>query len=207
MVDIQDITSLPTGKAVECKRNLFPMKFILKILTALTLLSGSQLQALPKHQGPSYDTKPRNALDTFAETLAKQNKLKLLLSGLGCIGGSKTGLWGLHFTSSEKMTLEQARPFAAQIGCELVNFMYANPLFNEYFPQADKDCPQPWKSNSLSLDDMSYKIAFWDEKVRRPTYPYLAQIRLCDGQLYYYYADPKDQALKDPIIDSLYKAE
>lgn len=161
------------------------------------LFLSSPLQALPKHYGPPYDTQPRNALDIYGEALAKQYQLKLLLSGTGSIVKSK-GTWALHFTSSQKMTLEQGRPFAEEIAKRLIGFMSSNPLFTEFFKKAEN-----YKRSTPSINDMGYKVAFWDEKINRPLPPYLAEIRLCDGKLYYYYANQKTQALEEPLIEQL----
>lgn len=165
-------------------------------MLACFLTFSPSLDAVRKHVGPSYDSNPRNALDKFAETLTKPYQLKLLISGLGGIVDSKTGLWALHFTSQQKMTLDQARPLAVHIASELINFMYTNPFFAEYMRQEGR-------GRVLSLEDMGYKIAFWDENVDRPLSPYLAEIRLRNGELYYYYADPQTQALQRPLVEPL----
>lgn len=170
------------------------MKFLPIILVWFFLVTPS-LSAVHKHYGPSVDRNTRNALDKFGEALAKPYQFKLLISGCGGIVGSTSGLWALHFTSQKKMTLDQARPLAVHMANELINFMFASPLFAEYMKLDRK--------GSLTLDCIGYKIAFWDENVDRPLRPYLAEIRLRDGELYYYYADPETQALQAPLVEPI----
>lgn len=73
-------------------------------------------------------------------------------------------------------------------------FSYARKKFAEKYPR---------ESAIVKNEMMSFRLAFWDENMERSFYPYLAQIQLVDHKLYYYYADPKTQALLDPIVEPL----
>jgi hypothetical protein len=151
------------------------------------------------HVGPAYDTRPRNHLDAFSKKLAKQLQLKLLYSGTRSLVDAEQAIWTLSLTSSQKFTLEQARKLAADLTYRLLCKIYEDPSFANYC----KISATKWRSEELKEEYVGFRLAFWDENVDRPLYPYVAQVRLADGNLYFYYADPQTQALQEPIVESL----
>lgn len=162
------------------------------LLTVAGLLMGA------KHIGPSYDTKPRYALDAFAKKLAKQHHLEFLNSGLGGLAGAKQGIWALSLVSREQMTLDEGRKLATAITRQLLHKVFTDPLFARY---CQKSCRAG--SEELKPEHVAFRLAFWDENTDRPLYPYLAQVRLAEGKLYFHYADPKTQALQEPIVEDV----
>lgn len=50
------------------------------------------------------------------------------------------------------------------------------------------------------------KIAYWDEEMNRPLLPYIADVRLQEGNITYYTADPITQALQVHLVESLPEA-
>lgn len=180
-----------------------------QFLSALAFFSAfffSPLQALPERSGPLYDSLPRGLLDCFAEKLGSPYGLKVLLSGTGeTIAKSKhRGLWAIHFVSQQTLTIEEARPMATYMAEELINFIYTNPSFTDYFAQLRYP---PNDKKKPALTDMGFRIAFWDENVNRPQRPYVAEIYLADGVLSYFYANPDTQALENPVVEPFAGAE
>jgi len=177
------------------------MKIIFSLICALSfcpLLFGA------KHNGPSYDTKPRNALDSLGERLAKKYNMKMLNTGLGYLADAPKATWCINFVNNQNLTIEQAEPIAANLVRAVLYEMYHNPLFNAYFLEVNKQRTNPkTKESILNNEKMSFKIAFWDANVNRPLYPYLAQIRFTGTAIYFHYADPQTQALQEPIVKTL----
>lgn len=138
------------------------------------------------------------ALDDFGEKLAKQFHLKFLNSGRKVLAGAQSpdGEWALNFISNQSMTIEQARPMVKEMAFAVLYNMYHDPIF-EVVVRTKR---LPFQSTTLNDRMIGFKISFWDSNNDRPLYPALAQIRLADEHLYYHYADPKTQALQDPIV-------
>lgn len=126
--------------------------------------------------------------------IASCHQLKLLDFCSGLIADSRIAYYGYHLTSSQPMTIDEARPLMAEIICYLLNVMYCDPHFENYFAMRKL----PFNNNLVAI-----RLAFWDEHVNRPLYPYLAQVRLSDSNVYYHYADPKTQSLQEPIVEPL----
>ncbi len=152
--------------------------------------------------GPLYDRTPRNALSEAAIAIGSPLHLNLIAAGLGDIAGATSSSltpWGLLFTSPDKLTLDQARPIINKISTELLEKIYKDPSFANYSIEALKRYPKmnypPVTNKSLAI-----RIDFWDENVDRPLHPYIAEIRLVEEKIYYYYADPKTQGLQEPFL-------
>jgi hypothetical protein len=146
------------------------------------------------HIGPSYDTKPRYAIDAFAKKLAKEYQLEFLNSGTGHMVDAKQGIWALSLVCRQPMTLDEGRQLATAIAQKLLNKVFTDPLFTQYCQK--ERCP-------LKSEYVAFRLAFWDKNTDRPQHPYLAQIRLADGNFFYHYADPITQALQPPIAEPL----
>lgn len=159
------------------------------LLTACFLMGAT-------HIGPAYDTRPRYAVDIFGKALAKEYQLEFLNGGLGDLADSKQGIWALNLVSRQEMTIEQGRQLAISIACKFLDKVYKDPLFAS-------SCQK--KGTSLKKEHVAFRLAFWDKNTDRPSYPFLAQIRLADGKLYYHYADPETLVLQEPIVEDFDK--
>lgn len=168
--------------------------FFLTVLALLTFGFFGAVQASPKH-----DVKARAAMDVFGKQIAKEYQLELLNTGLGSLADSSKGLWALNLVSHENQTLEQGRELATAIAKKLVQKVYTDPLFADYC----RIEARPGGSSAVKQEYVAFRLAYWDKNVNRPLHPYLAQIRLVDGSLYFHYADPKTQALQEPIVEAL----
>lgn len=149
------------------------------------------------HGGPPLDIKAQNSLDLFSEKMAAAYGFKFITSGLGAIADSVDAPWGRGFTCSEKFTLEEFRPIFSAFVHSFLNKIHQDPVFAEYYRSRTNDRRQ------VSATSIGIKVAFWDENVNRPLFPYLAQVRFANGEIYYHYADPKTQALTEPIVEAL----
>lgn len=149
-----------------------------------------------KHVGPSYSVKPYVSIEETAREIAAAHRLCLLNVTFGDIADSKKSPWGLSFTSQDSLTIDQARPMVASMLQALLYRLHHDPVFQEY-------CEQSFNKPTFGNHLIAFRLAFWDENVDRPLFPYLAQIRFADGQIYYHYANPKNQALQEPIIETL----
>lgn len=157
--------------------------------------------------GPEFDKKLRRSLDKFGRSLASKKDLQFIMIGENSIEKNECEKisWSIHFVSDQKKTIRQMRP----IVLEMVDAFYAkineDPLFKNYLVELENSHVVKIDSK-IELDNLGFKIAFWDENVERPKRPYLAQIRVANEQIYYYYADPETQALKDPYIETFDQA-
>jgi hypothetical protein len=150
------------------------------------------------HVGPKWDRRPRYALDAFAKVLAKEHQLEFLNSGVGIIANADQAIWAISLVSRQQMTLEQGRQFATTIAHKLYKKVLDDPLFAQYC----QEMSFIHKSSEVKKEYVAFRLAFWDKNTNRPLYPYLAQIRLADGNFFYHYADHETQALQTPIIET-----
>jgi hypothetical protein len=148
------------------------------------------------HIGPKYSVQTYLALENFAEKLAKEDQLEFLNSGVGSLADAKQGIWAVHFVSRQQLTLDQGRELANRLAQQLLKKVFSDPLFTQYFLKQKKD-------PTLKKEYVAFRLAFWTKEVNRPQYPFLAQIRLADGNLYYHYVDPLTQALQEPIVEAV----
>jgi hypothetical protein len=150
------------------------------------------------HGGPKWDRRPRYALDAFAKVLAKEHQLEFLNSGVGLIADADRAIWAISLVSRRQMTLEQGRQFATAIAHKLYRKVLNDPLFGQYCQEMSSF----YSSSEVKKEYVAFRLAFWDKNTNRPLYPFLAQIRLADGNLFYHYADPETQALQPPIVEA-----
>lgn len=144
-----------------------------------------------------YEKQAQEALRIEGQKLHKQYDLTLLSIGLGTIAHAPNNVsYGMLFSSPKKLTLEEGINLAKTVDLALLNTVYQNPVFAKF-------CEYQGYGRVVDQNFLGIRIAFWDENVDRPLYPYLAEIRIFEGNIYCYYADPKTSALeKDPIIQS-----
>lgn len=175
---------------------------IRKKIQKLLILSLCSIASLPLlgfiHYGPTYCRNAEAAIDTIAISIAKENDLTYIGDGMGSSIGATNSTWAAFYTCLKKLTIDEACELAGKAQTALANKIYEQPFFETYYQETNKSMsyrtPEHVNDHSAAT-----KIAFWDENVDRPLSPYLAEIRVINGQLLCYYADPKTQALEVPI--------
>lgn len=148
--------------------------------------------------GPAYSVKVERMIDDFGKKLAQKNEMKFLRSGVGAIVNSNLTAWDLSLTSNKNWTIEQARPIIVSMIKEFLNLVLDNPDIENYIKKISSN--RPSFNSELSPRRIGFKLAFWDENVDRPLPPYLAQIKVMEGKIFYFYANPKDQSLQQPPV-------
>lgn len=169
------------------------------ICRIVTFLLAINLLTSATHIGPKYDTRPRNHLDIFAKQYAVDHQLTFLNTGIGSLIDAKEGVWIINLISRQMLTIKEGRRLAADLTFQLLYKIYHDPSFANYC----KVAADFYRSAELKDEYVGFSITFWDQDTNRPLDPYLAQIRLVDGNLYYYYADPKTQKLQKPVLEPL----
>lgn len=149
-----------------------------------------------QYSGPSYEVKPKVALEAVGQQLGASQNLCLLNLSYGQLANAKKAQWALSYTSSAKMTIADVRPMVAMMVRTFLCKIYQDPIFMEYYQKAKL-------KSQFGPDSIAFKLAFWDENVDRPIAPYLAQVRFADGVVCYYYADPCTQVLQEPVVETL----
>ncbi len=164
----------------------------------LFILCGFISSCEKKHMGPKYDVVTWEAMDSVGENYEKKYQLNFLNSGLGDLVDCKTTLWALSLTSLQKIELDEGKKLAKLMMIDLLKEYNENEVFKNYI----KVFNGGYRTQKELFDNrkIGFKLAFWDENVDRPSHPYLAQIRLADEKVYFYYADEKTQALKEPPV-------
>lgn len=162
------------------------------LLSTLLLLIGCSEQQSP--DAPLYQS-----IDQFAKKWAKQHQMQFLNSSCGILSNGQNVLWDISLVSRQQLTLEEAREVAKDLTHSFLCKVYHDPLFAQ-------DCQESFRAKGdkeLREEYVGFRLAFWDQNMDRPLFPYVAQVRLADGCLFIHYADPQTQALQDPLVEPL----
>lgn len=153
-----------------------------------------------------------------AKAIAKENKMTYLTKGLSNIisrDKQDYSTWGIVWTCKEKLELDDAKALAIKVATSILDAVQNSPACMSYHKEAyiwlktksDGRPPEldPKKleaaENRPTINDLSFRIAFWDENVERMLPPYIAEISFIEGKLYYHLANPTTLELEEPIIE------
>ena len=73
------------------------------------------------------------------------------------------------------------------------SFAQTSQLYKDYIKERSTWEKKPYPSPTPIPEQFAYRISFWDENIDRPVAPYIAEIRLFDGELSYFTADENQQ--------------
>lgn len=141
-------------------------------------------------------------LDGFGRQIANNYHLQYIKSGGSRLVDNQKVIWSLYFVDDSYKTLEQLRP---QIE-EIIKEFWQKISHDAYYAQELKRLAKNgnWQSSKINPDQIGLKIAFWNPEMKRPEAPFVAQVKVVDEKVYYYYADPNSQALQDPIVEQVH---
>ncbi len=134
--------------------------------------------------------------------ISKVYNLHLLWFGSGSMIDTNIDTHVWNFLSEQKWKIEDAKPIAVYIADKIWKDYNDDPIFLEYIKERSQMYPDTIKPY-LTPNSIGFKIAFWDANNNRPLHPYLAQIIYKEQKFYFYYADPKTEALQEPIIEHI----
>lgn len=185
------------------------LKYLISLLAVfLTLHLPASLFASLRPASTNYRGMTNQNIDVFANVMAQYFGMHHLLSGGGGMIDVQKVIWCLAFTSSQNLTLEEARSLALQMVDALWCFAIKDPVFIQYIESTNQERAtfQKLQLEPLNLSYFGFKLGLWDAEVNRPLSPYLAQVTFTGKELLYFYADPTTQALLPPIKESLNEA-
>lgn len=159
-----------------------------------------------KEYGPKYSTDSMYAIGYFAPKLAKKYGLVYLNKGVGTIVDSNEVAWDIGLIGNYKWDLNRGRLAIISIVEDFLYEITSNPVHNTYVKLHPKLSSQVWFNPLLTPKRIGIKLAFWDENVDRPLPPYLAQIKVVEGKIFYYQANSKDQSLQEPTVETFEEA-
>lgn len=144
-----------------------------------------------------------NFFRVFAKNLAKKYQMEYLNVGVGYIVDSRVVAFDTSLVDHRALTLEQARPIVVAMLHDAIREFYQNPNYAAYFKKRHEQLK--WYSPEVSPKRFGMKIAFWNKDVNRPPPPYLSQIKISEGLIHYFYAQP-DQSLGPPTTETFDQA-
>lgn len=144
---------------------------------------------------PPPDRASLREMDRIGTSISKTYELRHLYATIGNLVDSEQCAFALSLTSDKKMTLDEAKPFVKKLARDYLAETTKNKTISQYLIGDQHDVIHP--------AFFGFRLAFWDENVDRPLYPYLAQVRFADETIYFYYADPSTQALGQPVVFAL----
>lgn len=145
-------------------------------------------------------------LPQFGEELAKKYQLMMVGRACSSMFNIHQKIWGLNFADYKPKTIEEARYQIVSMADLFWQEINKNPLYNEELLYFAKVHPKHNPYTGILPSMVALKISYWDENVEKRMKPYLAQVRLINETIQYFYANPNTQALDDPIIEPLAEA-
>ncbi len=139
-------------------------------------------------EDPPYRVNTNREAKVCAQKIAKDNKIDYLF-----VGSIHDFYNGLFFKSHKFINLNDGRILIKDVTDEYINqiynskFIYRNIKYREEIFRKKK-----FNKNNIE-NYFTIRISFWDEKYDKPKLPYLSEIYLCEGQVYFYQADPITQ--------------
>lgn len=141
------------------------------------------------------------AYEKIIKDITRERHLRLLTTGQNMlIAREEPVLWAFWATDNRKMTLEEGKQLAKDVIQETLSRTQTNLIFTRALANLAELEPNKTIPSSTVPAQFGFRIAFWDAKVERPHFPYLAQILAKSDAVYFYFADPKTQALKQPPV-------
>jgi hypothetical protein len=179
------------------------MRLLLNIL--LPLFFSLSLLANDIYSDLDTNKQVTNTSKWIGNKLAEKYNIQFLLEGSrDLVDSQRTEIFSWSFVDDKKSTLEEARPIILNIINDIYASMNEKLIYSKYLDALKKTWPSI--DTRILIENVGIKLAFWDENVNRPKNPYLAQIKVSDGKIRYYYADPATQALGEPIVESFKEA-
>lgn len=122
-----------------------------------------------------------------AEKICRKHNLKLL--ALGGANKEPPQSHQLVFFGSSLLSLEKAKKLSSDCALELLKTMKKEfPV-----PSAHEKKRAEEEGRELFVDEIVFRISFWDDKFDRPKAPSIAEIRFFKGESEYYTADENQQ--------------
>ena len=138
-------------------------------------------------------------LEQFGREMAAANNIQFLELTEGTLLNTMS-VFGIHYVDDKKVTIEEARPLVIHLAKKHWKEIITQKAYRNYFSYQQRKFGSSYYPK---ITYVGFQIAYWDENVDRPLPPYLARIQVSNGEARYYYADPKTQALQEPIVEKL----
>ncbi len=181
------------------KRLLITALITLSMGFATSCMKGKQNPIGGKYTGPRAEVAMHYALEEYGRQTAKANDMQFLIAG--DTTDDKGITYCLTFRTQQTMRLEKGRLFATRQVQDFLTMLQACPevkTFNAFVK----------KQQMAQIENVGYKIVFWDDSTKRVQKPYIAQILFSNKTFYFYRTDPKTQKLelifKEAYVDALH---
>ena len=177
-----------------------------KIIIAILLFtSAGCMGSSSKFIGSEMGIKHQETVEAFGLRVARIHGHKYLLQGTSSMVDQDRSCWPISLSDERKVTIEDAREMIVNIFNDYWKEISTNPIFQNYKDKMNRLYPNDYPYEVVTAD-IGIKLSFWDKDVNRPLRPFVAQVKVAEDKVYYYYADPETQALGEPIIETVTEA-
>lgn len=145
-----------------------------------------------------------NQAEKYGESIAKKYHMRYLNKGVGSCVDSRKVIWDLSIMCNYQWTVDQARPYVIAIIQEFYHKACTDPIMQREIYECIKRDIIP--NEPFTMAHVGLKLAFWDKDVNRPPQPYVSRIIVAEGEIRYYMANPKDQSLQPPQVETIDQA-
>ncbi len=179
------------------------MHTIIFVFLSLFIIKSCGYNYMPiRHNAhPAYH-ESQSAWEKFAITMSKRYQLNIL-NYAPCYFKPDPKFWGVLFSNSDFITIDQARFVMVDLVKNYLNLIYQDPSFKERL----LDYPSQKEINIKTIEQyLGIKVATWDKDVNRPMRPYIADMIYQNGSISYFYANPDTQALELALTETFGEA-
>ncbi len=150
---------------------------------------------------PAYH-ESQSAWQQITKKMSSKHQFKIL-NHATCYFKPDLKFWGVLFSNSNSMTIDQARYVMVDMVQNCLNSIYQESIFKE----ALLEHPSQKEINIKTIEQyLGIKVATWDKDVNRPMRPYIADMIYQNGSISYFYANPDTQALELALTETFGEA-
>jgi hypothetical protein len=144
--------------------------------------------------GPPIEESMLWSLDNFCTDLGYSNNLNFIQ--VGDFTNAHKYFYGLSFFGHQKYTLKECRVATIDLFDKIFAFLRATPEVLRFQAWEKKHKPLFSLDELPSLNDICFRITYWDKNFDHWEPPYISQVLFADNKFQYFEADANTQELR-----------
>lgn len=174
-------------------------KRIFIMIATSMLLFQMESGAFPKHE-----EKMTSEINKLGKRLESKYNIIYLNHHVGSIVDCNKLLLDISLMGYQNMTVDMARLMIMSIYQDFLYEVTHNPVYDFYFKKVAENVK--WYDPVFTPGRLGIRITFWDRNIDRYPPPYVSMVKVYLERIEYYLANPTDQFLQAPFIETFEEA-
>jgi hypothetical protein len=136
----------------------------------------------------------KRAITAWAQDAAAKNDMKFLM--VANVTNSESCLFCTAFIDHHRKTLPEVKEFAKDYLNRYLDFLKNCPDLHAFFTKVHSVDPKDFPWTELALEQVGFKISYWDNDMNRFAPPYVSEVVFADKTFSYYEADAQTGKLR-----------